>query len=66
MRKKRGYCLARSRHRFLRRFDAHGPSAYASALGGLAVDWTVTLSLGIALFLFVYLCVALFAPERFS
>ncbi|MHB8954972.1 MAG: K(+)-transporting ATPase subunit F [Pirellulaceae bacterium] len=30
------------------------------------MDWTVTLSLGIALTLCVYLCVALLAPERFS
>lgn len=30
------------------------------------MDWTVNLSLGIALLLIVYLLVALLAPERFS
>ncbi|MHB0956311.1 MAG: K(+)-transporting ATPase subunit F [Pirellulaceae bacterium] len=30
------------------------------------MDWTVTLSLGIALALCVYLCAALLVPERFS
>lgn len=30
------------------------------------MDWTLALSLGVVLFLGVYLCVALAIPERFS
>ena len=58
--------MGRGNDRFCQRIDVLDPSAYVPAVGGLVVDWTLALSLGVVLFLGVYLCVALAIPERFS